>query len=91
MNAFKTFAQRPATMTIVCGPSLQITVKALAATVSTPNGRGISQFLTGAPYNGIAVGRDVLITAPDQAKYDEFLLDLKALAEEAGFTHIMQG
>ena len=63
------------------------THKALAATVSTPNGRGIAQFLTGDPYNGLAIGRDVVINAPDKAKYDEFLLDLKALADEAGFTH----
>ena len=87
MNEFKTFAQRPATMTIVPGPSFQITVKALAATVSSPSGRGIAQFLTGDPYNGLAIGRDVVINAPDKAKYDEFLLDLKALADEAGFTH----
>ena len=60
-----------------------------SASAFEPTSR-LAQQCTPVAYNGIAVGRDVVITAPDQAKYDEFLLDLKALAEEAGFTHIMQ-
>ena len=50
-------------------------------------GRGPASFLLGAPFNGVASGLDVKITASDQASYDEYILDLQALAEEAGLTY----
>ena len=85
MNEFKTFSARRATMTIVRDNERTITVKALAATVPSPNGRGISQFLMGDPMFGVPVGRDVQIMAPTKEACEENILDLKALAEEAGF------
>ena len=87
MNDFKSFHARQATFRVVSDGPLTIKVVALCATVNTPEGRGLASFLLGEPFNGVASGLDVKITAADKATYDEYVLDLQALAEEAGLTY----
>ena len=78
---------REPTFGIIDDQSLNITVRALCATVETRSGRGLPQFLTAEPFNGIVDGLDVKIAAKDYEQKQSHLLDLQALAEEAGMTY----